>query len=233
MAYKRKRSRSRARTTKKRKMPFRRKSFMRRNIARIARSVVLRAAETKTKPHSWGKTELYHNSLSLVTELNQLQGLPQQGNDDHARNGDSILARGWKVRMLIGNKADRPNVTYRIVVVARTTPSTPGYSHIFNNVSGNGLLDNVDKDTNTILYQKYYKPNRGFIDTSETGAREFTIPFRFWLGRKKTYKFDSAGYLSNDSKVWLCVLAYDAYGTLTTDNIAYIQLWTDFIYKDP
>lgn len=224
---------SRGRRFVKRRGPFRKKRFMQRNIARIARSVVLRAAETKTKPHSWGKMELYHNSLSMVTELNQLQGLPQQGNDDHSRNGDSILARGWKIRMLIGNKADRPNVTYRIVVVARTTPSTPGYAHIFNNVSGNGLLDNVDKDTNTILYQKWYKPNRGFVDSSETGAREFTLPYKFWLGRRKTYKFDSAGYLSNDSKVWLCVLAYDAYGTLTTDNIAYVQLWTDFIYKDP
>lgn len=240
MPYKRRRSasrggRKRARSSRK---PLR-KSFMRRNVARIARQVVLRAAESKTKIESWGKFELYHNSLSAtltggcVIQLNDYNRMPAQGGDDHQRNGDTIIGRGWKVRMTLANKADRPNVTYRIMVVARSLSGQPGYSHILQPTSGNVLLDSIDRDTNTVLYQKWYKPNRAFVDTSESGAREFLVPFKFFIPRKKTLKFDNNGYVGNDKFIWLIVTAYDAYGTLNTDNIAYTQIWTEFLYKDP
>ena len=240
MPYKRRRSasrgrRKRARTSRK---PLR-KSFMRRNVARIARQVVLRAAESKSKIESWGKFELMHNTLTAtlthgcVIQLNDANRMPSQGGDDHQRNGDTIIGRGWKVRMTLANKADRPNCTYRIMVVARQMAGQPGYSHILQNVSGNVLLDSIDPDTNTILYHKIYKPNRAFVDTSESGAREYVVPFKFFIPRKKIIKFDNNGYVGNDKFIWLIVCAYDAYGTLLTDNIAYTQIWTQFMYKDP
>lgn len=220
--------RKRARTTG----PYRRKKFMQRNISRIARAVVLRAAETKEKQFSVGKVELYHNSLSYVHQLNHLTVMPGKGDNEDQRNGDTIIARGWRMRMTLANKGDRPNVTYRIVVVARNADVTPGYGDVFKNTSGNCLLDMVDDDQNTKLYDKTYKPNRGMVGTTETGLREFVIPFKFWIPRKMTYKF-TTNTVTNDRSIWMFVMAYDAYGTLVTDNIGYTQVWGEFLYKDP
>ena len=76
----------------------------------------------------------------------------------------------------------------------------------------------IDDDRNTKLMDRTYKPNRGMVGTTETGLREFVIPFKFWITRKKTYKF-SVNTVTNDRNIWMFVMAYDAYGTLLTDEL--------------
>ncbi|ALY05861.1 hypothetical protein [Ctenophore-associated circular virus 3] len=216
---------------KRRKTPYRRKSFMSRNVSRIARQVVMRAAETKTKVINYGKTELYHNSLSVTHKLNFTAHMPAQGDGKDGRSGDSIIGKGWKLRMTLANKGDRPNVTYRLVVFAAKAGVTPTYSNTFVNVTGNGLLDGINTDRCTILYQKWLKPNKGMVGTSETGVREYVSTKSIWIKREKVMKFN--GLEVNDRDVYFCMLAYDAYGTLTADNIGYMQMWGEFKYKDP
>lgn len=226
---------------KRRRPAYRRKRFMNRNISRIARAVVLRASERKMKQLSWGKTELFHNSVNPtvlgvyhgnMVHLNAYNKMPSKGDDEDQRNGDQVIMRGWKIRMLLGAKADRPNITYRIIVVACRLGLT-NYSSLFDNTTGNALLDPVNTNQNTILFQKYYKPNKGMVSSTVTGAREYTVPFRLWLPRKKIYKFSLDGTVLSDSNIYVAVIAYDAYGTVATDNIGYYQWWTEQIYKDP
>lgn len=205
---------------------------MNKNVARIARAVVLKAAESKKKTVDLGKYELYHNSFSVVYQLNYSTIMPAKGDHDDQRNGDSIIARGWKIRCLVGNKADRPNLTYRFTVVSRAESAQPTYGEVYANVTGNVLLDAIDNDRNTKLFDKRFKPNPGIIGTSVTGGREYTTTFSFWIPRKKLYNF-TGNDVTNDRKIWLIVMAYDAYGSLVTDNPGYVQIWTEFIYKDP
>lgn len=164
--------------------------------------------------------------------------MPTQGNGDTQRNGDRILARGFKVHVLCGQKADRQNVTWRILVVAQKAGSSAlTYSALFKNVSGNGMLDEVNDDQVTVLYQKSWKPLRSTIMSANAGVentQEFTFIRRFYIPRKKMYKFESDGSsIHQDKALWMYVIPYDAYGTLTTDNIAYIQVWSKFEFKDP
>ena len=122
------------RPTKRRKRPYRRKSFLSRNVSRIARQVVLRAAESKSKTIAHGKTELYHNNMSLNLHLNTASHMPAQGDGSNGRNGDSIISKGYKIRMAITNKGDRPNVTYRLLVFAARAGITNTYGNVFENI---------------------------------------------------------------------------------------------------
>lgn len=255
MPYKRKRSGSTfRRRTKSRATPYRRKSFVsrlagRRNISRIARQVVLRAAEDKEKTvdHNSGvATQLYHNSLKFIASLNSATSIhmPMQGSGDTQRNGDKIIARGFNVHLLLGQKRDRPNVTFRLMVVAqRPGTGVLNYAALFKNVSGNGMLDEINTDKVTVLYQKYWKPLKSLGNISVTvppvgedyaTAKEYTFSKRFFIPRKKMYKFEEDGSaVHNDKELYLYVLPYDAFGTLTTDNIGYTQVWSKFLFKDP
>lgn len=252
MAYKRKRSGSTFKSRKfRRNTPYRRPTFTRRlasrsNISRIARQVVLRAAEDKEKTTSHGKTELNHNTLTFVGSLNSATSthMPGQGSGDTQRNGDKIIARGFNVHMLLGQKNDRPNVTFRVIVVAqRPGTGVLNYAALFKNVSGNGMLDEINTDKVTVLYQRYWKPLKSLGNTTLVhppvgedyyDGREYTFTKKFFISRKKMYKFEEDGSMvHNDKELYLYVLPYDAYGTLGADNIAYVQVWSKFKFKDP
>jgi hypothetical protein len=48
------------------------------------------------------------------------------------------------------------------------------------------------------------------------------------------YKFEQdGGAIHDDKSLFLYVIPYDAYGSAITDNIAYVQTWTKFMFKDP
>lgn len=249
MAYKRKMSTSSSRASKRFKTgPYRRRRFTnrlasKRYISKIARKVVLSAAEDKEFAVDHAKQELYHNLVGTVAQINAptVNHMPSQGDGDTNRTGDKIIARGFKVHALFGHKADRPNITWRVIIAAQRPGLGPlNYSGLLKNMSGNGLLDECNKDRVTILMQKYLKPFKSDMQahTAAPGAepydKEFTFTRRFWIPRKMVYKFElNGGYQHNDKELYMYVLPYDAYGTLTTDNIGYCQVWTKFCYKDP
>lgn len=245
MVYKRKRSGSTYARSVRRKQAYRRRRFTNRlaskkYISRIARKVVLSAAEDKEFAVDHAKQELYHNLVGTVAQINAptVNHMPSQGDGDTNRTGDKIIARGFKIHALFGQKYDRPNVTWRVIVAAQRPGLGPlNYSGLLKNMSGNGLLDEVNKDRVTVLLQKYIKPLKSSVTIATAGvenSQEFTFTRKFWIPRKMVYKFElNGGYQHNDKELYMYVLPYDAYGTLITDNIGYCQVWTKFCYKDP
>jgi len=246
MAGKRKRYGS-SRGAKRPRSGYRRRRFTnrlasRRNISKIARQVVLSTAESKNKTGNHGKTEVYHNSLATLAHLNLPSAtfMPQQGDGDDGRAGDSIIMRGFKVRCLFGQKANRPNLTWRVLIVAqRLGTGFLTYNMLFENKIGNGLLDQVNKDRVTVLMQKYMKPaipmsSHTVMPGAEEYGQEYTFSRRFWIPRKKIYKFETdGGSQHNDRDIVMYCIPYDAFGTLVTDNVGYVQTWVDVCYKDP
>lgn len=170
--------------------------------------------------------------------------MPQQGSGDTQRVGDKVISRGFKLHLLFGQKRDRPNVTWRVIVLAqRPGVGALTYAQMFKNVSGNGLLDEINTDAYTVLYQKYMKPLKSLgnmsVEVPAVGsdipeAKEYTFTRKIFISRKKMYKFETdGGTIHDDKDIYLYALPYDAYGTLSTDNIGYVQVWTKFLYKDP
>lgn len=219
---------------------YRNPGVVTRNRMRGIKQTIMRMKETKFVDFFWGKHELYHAVYNIpgaqtaaFYQLNTPNGcLPAQGDGDSNRNGNDIYARGIQVKMMLGCKQDRHNTNFRILVFKTSKGyDRSAYTQVFDNQTGNVMLDGVDKDRVSVVFDKKvsFKP----INPSPDG-KEITIFRKFWIPHKTLYKFYDDGQQGNSYPydVWMVVMAYDAYGTLTTDNIAYVQTWSRFYFKD-
>lgn len=144
------------------------------------------------------------------------------------------MMSGWSLRLLLGQKSDRPNVKWRWMAVIVPKSSTWTYASWFENITGNVLLDPPNKDFVKVIDQGVWDHYPASLEVGET-AKEQTYVKKLWISHKKKIKFgpSSGTTTHNDDDVWLLIAPYDAYGTLTSDNIGYTQIASSLYYKDP
>lgn len=206
----------------------------RRSFASRVKSVMLKTCESKDLNWTHEKQELNHNifyakGLNIVAAQH-----PALGTGDSERIGDKIYVGGYMLRMLIGQKADRPNVTFRWALLEVPRGATYTYNNWVENHSGNILLDPFNKDYVRVLKSGTWRPNQAALATS--GDREYTFAKKIWVPYRKQYVYgpeDGARTLSLSKDLYFIIGPYDAYGTLGSDNIAYIQMVQTLYYKDP
>lgn len=245
MAYKRKAA-SKYRTGKRaRKAAYRgRKKWSGRTpMKRMIKKTIMAMAEPKHTAFDHGKYELYHNSgsaaagrvLPTAIELYWPLRMPLQGSGDQQRIGDQINVKGFAVHCLLGQKQDRMNVTFRIIVLKCTEDQEPpNLNDLIENVTGNILLDSTNKDRGSIVYQKFIKKNVTPQLEAAGQQRELTYTHKFWIPVNKRIKFSANnGQTFSGDKLYMYFFSYDAYGSLVTDNIAYVQVWSKLYYCDP
>jgi len=231
-------------STKARKT-YRKKSAPKSNTKLVAliKKTVLKTAETKNVPNDGGKIELYHNSGSPASgrilptpyALDGPNQQPAQGISDVQRIGDKIVMRGIKVRLLLGQKLDRMNVTFKILVVRVNSDQVPTtVSDLFDNQTGNIMLDSVNTDRVKVVYHKTIKKNISPQLDVVGGAKELTHFHKFYIRAQRNISYSAnTGKDFSGAKHYLYVFSYDAYGTLVQDNLAYVQLYSNLYYKDP
>jgi len=239
MAYKRKFSSS---SKYSRKSPAKRSKYTkyskssmnRKKLIRTIKAVTKRVAEPKVVNTNMGKTELYHNNV-VAFHLNKSDSanMPSQGTTEYQRVGDQINVTGWSLRMLMGQKADRPNVTFRWWVVKVPKGSSYTYAAWFQNVTSNAMLDHINTDFVKVLKGGLWRPNEAGL--AGTGGDEYTFIQKIWIPYRKLYKFGPTdGALThNDDDIYFLIVPYDAYGALQEDNVAYTQIMKSFYYRDP
>jgi len=221
------------------KKTFSKKSFKgksnvaKRNSAfkRRVKSIILKTAEPKRLTSLHGKFEFLHNVPSYTANLMSSTFMPSQGVADTQRIGDQINVSGLHIKMLCGQKADRENVTFKIWVCQVAKGSAYTYATWFEAITNNCLLDDLNKDFVKVVASRTVKYNVA-LDVGE----EFTFPYKLWIPYKKLVKFGPASAATTNSFPYDLVLlmaVYDAYGTLSSDNIAYAQISSTLHYKDP
>jgi hypothetical protein len=106
------------------------------------------------------------------------------------------------------------------------------YNNIFENVTANVLLDEVNRDSTKVIKSGYWRPNQQGLQAA--GGDEFTFCKTMFIPHKTLYKFGptDSQQTHNQNPVYFFAMVYDAYGSLITDNIAYYQIYTKFMYKD-
>lgn len=203
---------------------------------KLIRKIVLKTSETKYKTLSCPKQELYHNLLHNFG-TNLVSVFPVQGDSDSDRNGDEIYATGIMIRMMFGQKLDRPNVTFKVWVVAYNDnsldPTT--YGNFLHNITGNVLLDAVQSKRYKVLKSMTLK-SRGLTTEVGEASKEFVRTAKFWIPIKKKIKFIKDDSISSSNyypHMNIIVSPYDSYGTLLTDNIGFAQASATLYYKDP
>jgi len=229
------------------KRPFKKSKYgisKRQALVSLIKKVSLSQVETKHTHYVIENQQLYHNSGYIkLNLLNTTQGVAdnQTGSTFFAgRVGDEVIARGLSFKIWVANKSDRPNVMYRLIVFKYQSLTSPTSSAIFTGANGNKMMDDIDREFVTVVYQKIFQVQLGFSaipDPLQAGDQDgveahrylsFYIPLKnkriVYADQSNIPKFIDYGFR---------IVPYDSYGTLETDIISSMAFQTQFYFKDP
>jgi len=181
-----------------------------------------------------GYSILLHNVVSYFSLNIGSTALPTQGTGDNQRIGDKISIGGYYIRMMFLQKLDRHNVSFTVRVLRLSPNTATTYGTIFDNTTGNALIDQINKDCCKVLYSKTIKKVIN-PDLSGVGGadKEFTFFHKIWIPYRKELVFQTNNsYNHNDNDLYLQICAYDTYGTLISDAISNVQILSNMYFKD-
>lgn len=236
--------------TYKRKRNYRKKATTKRSyIAKVAKSVLFKTAETKSVSHGGENLNLYHNTYALV---NSSLTLTSQGvGDDNtstsvgSRIGDSIQAKKLWIRMMLFNKQDRPNVHYRVLLVRRNTTQNGNTLAVptsffkldhFPSNNNNFMADPSDEQVSVLIDRRYSIQNQQSRNSDLLGngyevSKLINLNYKIPQRHQKII-YSDAGTVPKNYVYQLWVMSYDSYGTLQTDNISSCAYTARFYYTD-
>jgi len=119
-------------------------------------------AETKTSQSDISDyQQIQHNSFVNIFPnniLNTTPGVndPTQGNTQN-RIGDQITLLKCSIRMMLELNERYSDVTYRIIITKSARGDTPTISTLFKGMSGNKMLDEINYERYSVIYQKWGK----------------------------------------------------------------------------
>lgn len=202
-------------------------------VETIAKKAVLKLSETKHVSQSTENAQLYHNSVGIP-----FNGLLQlaQGDAENQRIGDEVIGRSLKLKFWLSTKLDRQNVIYRIILLRLPKDQETGAFDPMEAVTGNKLIDYINTEKYTPVFQKFVKIQGTTTHASGATTQEVSKLVSFNINlkdRKIKYENDSVNVKYQRDTLRLAIYAYDAYGTLTSDNIASYACNARFYFKDP
>lgn len=130
-------------------------------IQRAVRTYLNKQIETKMSNHtSSDYVQIEHNNFITLDELvlGTTQGIQDptttQGNN---RIGDEISLKGVAFKMMIECNERYSDVSYRILVIKTAKGDVPTTATLYNGLSGNKMLDTINRERYTIVYEKWGK----------------------------------------------------------------------------
>jgi len=203
------------------------------SVRQIAKKTVMGSAETKTVGKQTENVQLFHNKALYVQNLlATTQGIqdPNDLTSNAARIGDSIRLTNANIKFWLSNKDDRPNVMYRLIMFWYDTPLTLSDALCFFTQT-NKMLDRPNNENISIVDQKYIFSSSNYaVDANNHERSQLATLKGNWKGRKIQY--DEGGASPKKRTLGVCLVCYDAYGTLQTDNIASVAYNYNINFKD-
>jgi len=124
--------------------------------------VLYKEAETKQSQSDISDyQQIQHNSFINIFPnniLNTTPGVndPTQGNTQN-RIGDKITLLKCSLRMMLELNERYSDVTYRIIITKSARGDTPTINTLFKGLSGNKMLDDINYERYSVIYQKWGK----------------------------------------------------------------------------
>lgn len=131
-------------------------------IQRAFKRYLFKHAETKNSQSDISDyQQIQHNSFINIFPNNLLNTTPgpndpTSGNTQN-RIGDKITLQVCKIRMMLELSERFSDVTYRIIVTKSSRGDTPTLSTLFKGLSGNKMLDEINYEKFSVIYQKWGK----------------------------------------------------------------------------
>jgi len=138
------------------------------------RRTMFKNAESKTSQTTvTDGQQIGHNSFINLAPNNILattQGVQDPENASAANNriGDKITLLRAEVRMMLEGNPRYSDITYRILLVKSAKGDTPTTATLFNGLSGNKMLDTINYERYSVIYQKW-----GKLTARNTGAADY------------------------------------------------------------
>lgn len=196
------------------------------SVKKIANKVAQGLCEKKNFTWLDENIQLFHNKGDYRTNfLSCKQGVAddQSAATKSNRIGDEIVLKNVNARLWLSNKNDRPNVMYKCYLFWYNTEVTLNDAYCFF-TQQNKMLDRINNEAISVIDQKtiFSGPSYSTGVASDAGsAKERSQLCTLngnWKGKK--IKYDEGDSTPKFKTIGLCVVCYDAYGTLQTDNIA-------------
>lgn len=213
------------------------------SLVSLIKRVSLKNSETKYTHAVVENININHNSGNIRNGLLYCtQGITDTGTGASSysnRIGDEVIGRGLSIKLWISNKLDRPNVMYRMFVYKYQSLSIPSSTSLFKGTTANRIMDDLDKEYITIVYQKIFNLQVGYsaapsAAAGDTDGREAHTYKQIWIPLKnKSIKYADGGSVPKFHDYGFFIVPYDSYGTLSSDNIASFQFQYKFYFKDP
>jgi len=239
--YQRGYKRPRAAYRKRRVVRKRAVSSSRRRMVSLIRRTVLKTGELKIRYNLFDKVNVYHNcfynatgiSSGALIHLNNATGMPAQGTGDNQRIGDEIMSSYYRIKLLFGQQSDRPNVNWRWVALSVPKGGTISYGNWFVATTSNVLLDDPNRDYVKVIKSGFMRPNEAGL--AGGGGDEYTFTKRITVPYKKRIRFGPGNGATThaDDDLYLLMMGYDAFGTLLSDIVGYVQAEYALYYRDP
>jgi len=136
-------------------------------------------AETKTSQSDISDyQQIQHNSFINIFPnniLNTTPGVndPTTGNTQN-RIGDQITLLKCSIRMMIELNERYSDVTYRIIITKSARGDTPTINTLFKGMSGNKMLDEINYERYSVIYQKWGKIKAPPLSMGRNAAQDAT-----------------------------------------------------------
>jgi len=216
------------------KKPYK-KTYRKRRIAKnsivskIRKEIALdkkKHTETKTSCFSTANgIEIYHNNfLSLDNHpLKTTQGFQDPTTIDTSnRIGDKITVKGLSIKFMIQMNTRYSDVTYRLLIIRSAKGDTPTTATLFNGLSANKMLDTLNKERYSVIYQKYYKlisRNQSIVTPSGlAGEVGTTVPPSNAGIQYAYYEHNAASAATKICKVWIPGSRFARNGVIQYEN---------------
>ncbi len=191
------------------------------SVKSIAKQAVSSMSEKKTFIWQNENQQLLHNQPTYVTNfLSCRQGIldPNNAAVQTARIGDEILLKNVNIRLWLSNKLDRPNVMYKCFLFWYDSDATLSNALCFFTQTSK-MLDRINDEQISIIDQKTIFSGANYAMATNPREHSYLCTLNgSWKHKKITY--NEGGSVPKKRTIGLAVVAYDAYGTLQSDNIA-------------
>lgn len=224
-------------------------------VRNVVQKQLNRVVETKKAVYSnQDGIEILHNNF-VTMDSNPLftsQGTTDPNiSDTQNRIGDKILSKGLYYRCMFELNERYSDVTFRLMLIRSSRGDTPTRATLFCGASGNKMIDYVNTERYTILYQKFFKikaPAASVASPTEVGGIgsgivmttanrdntlsratriiNFKVP-SYKLGQKGSITYDSGNGTPKTYDYTLVCYAYSNYSTL--QDIYNVARLNDFV----
>ncbi len=212
------------------------------SVKKIARMEAFKLPERKVFGFIDENRQLLHNKTDyLANFLECKQGVADPNNIQGTNNrlvriGDEFYLREINIRFWLSNKDDRPNVMYKLYLFWYDSEATLNDATCYF-TQQNKMLDRINNeqisiiDSQTIFSGPSYSTGVSSVSGSAKEHSYLCTLKGKWKSKKIT--FDEGGVIPKKRSLGTMVVAYDAFGTLQSDNIASYAYNAKVVIQDP